>query len=214
MVNFLEKPPQRREKPEETLLTSLVFQKLSDIFTLRQGNLPGHITVMGVREMQNGRKTIKRLSNEQALQKLRHFCGYSERSHFETRQKAYALGLWKKDVEELISRLIEEKYLDEERFARQFAGSHFRQKKWGRIKITYALRQRLLSEYCIQAGLREIDEKEYQESLRSLAASKYETLQGRDNDMEKRKRTRDFLLQRGFEPGLVIQVLKEMSIDK
>ena len=62
-----------------------------------------------------------RTSPEKALQKLKHYCGYQERSHAEVRQKLYTLGLYKAEVEELISRLIEEGYLNEERFARMFA---------------------------------------------------------------------------------------------
>src|ERR1700740_2162465 len=97
------------------------------------------------------------LTKEQALQKARHFCGYQERHHREVKEKLYGFGLYKNDVEELLSKLIEENYLNEERFAIQFAGGRFRIKQWGRVKIKYALKQKQVSEYCIKKALKAID---------------------------------------------------------
>ena len=71
------------------------------------------------------------LSKEQALQKIRHFCGYQERSHREVKEKLYSFKLRKQVVEEIICELIEESYLNEERFAIQFAGGKFRMLNWG-----------------------------------------------------------------------------------
>ena len=83
----------------------------------------------------------KQLSKEQALQKLKHYCGYQDRSHSEVKEKLYSLGVWKKDHDEIMAALIEENYLNEERFALAFAGGKFRMKKWGRVKIKYELKQ-------------------------------------------------------------------------
>ena len=73
----------------------------------------------------------QRLSKEQAWQKIKHYCAYQERSHYEAKQKLYSFGLYSNEVEDLLSRLIEEDYLNEERFAEQFAGGKFRMKQWG-----------------------------------------------------------------------------------
>ncbi|MCH5716048.1 regulatory protein RecX [Niabella hibiscisoli] len=62
------------------------------------------------------------LTKEQALQKLRHYCAYAERCHSDVVSKLYDLGVWKKEHDEIISTLIEENYLNEERFAKSFAG--------------------------------------------------------------------------------------------
>src|SRR5882762_609956 len=101
------------------------------------------------------RKT--RLSQEQALQKAKHYCAYQERCHSEVKEKLYSFGLWKQEVETILSQLIEEGYLNEERFAIQFAGGKFRMKQWGRVKIKYELKQRQVSEYCVKKALKEID---------------------------------------------------------
>src|SRR5213082_1811867 len=97
-------------------------------------------------QMNQGRRKI---GKEQALQKLKHYCGYQERSHVEAIEKLYSFGLYKQEVEECISRLIEEDYLNEERFAMAYARGKFRMKRWGKIKIRYALKEKAVSDYCI-----------------------------------------------------------------
>ena len=87
------------------------------------------------------------LPREQAFLKIKHYCAYQERSHKEVMGKLYDLGLFKKDAELLVSQLIEEGYLNEERFAIQFAGGKFRIKQWGKKKIVYALKEKQVSEY-------------------------------------------------------------------
>ena len=84
----------------------------------------------------------KYLTKEQAIQKAKQFCGYQERSHAEVVQKLWDLGIRQADHDEIISSLIEENYLNEERFAKAFAGGKFRMKDWGRKKIYYALKEK------------------------------------------------------------------------
>lgn len=150
----------------------------------------------------------KQLSKEQALQKLKHYCGYQDRSHSEVRQKLYDLGIWKKDHDEIIATLIEENYLNEERFAMSFAGGKFRMKQWGRVKIKYELKQKQVSEYNIKRALKQINEEEYLATLKKLADEKYNALKG-EQYLVRRKKTTDYLMQKGFEPGLIQKVLNE-----
>ncbi len=144
-----------------------------------------------------------RTSPEKALQKLKHFCGYQERCHAEVKQKLYSLGLFKPEVEEVLSRLIEEEYLSEERFALQFASGKSRIKGWGKIKIRYELRQKGVSAYCIENGLKGLDETEYIKGFNRLAAKKWEALKTEKNIFVKKNKWQQFLLQRGFEPELI-----------
>src|SRR6201996_2709269 len=102
------------------------------------------------------------LSPEQALQKARHYCGYQERCHSQVQEKLYSFGLRKPQVEAALATLIEESYLNEERFAIQYAGGHFRLKSWGKVKIRYELQQRKVSEYCIKKALAAIDGEDYE----------------------------------------------------
>jgi regulatory protein len=151
----------------------------------------------------------KTLTKEQALQKLRQFCGYQERSHQEVKEKLYSFHLRKQEVEESISQLIEEDYLNEERFAIQFAGGKFRMKQWGRVRIVHALKQKRVSQYCINKALEEIEEEAYRETLLKLARRKWNSLKGEANLMIKMQKTRAYLLQKGFE-GQEIQPVLQM----
>jgi regulatory protein len=83
-----------------------------------------------------------RIGKEQAIQRIRHYCAYQERAQQEVRDKLYELGMTMGEVEEIMSDLIAENFLNEERFATQFAGGHFRIKGWGRVKIQHALQQK------------------------------------------------------------------------
>ena len=150
----------------------------------------------------------KYLSKEQALQKLKHYCAYQERSHSEVKEKLYNLGVWKKDHDEIIATLIEENYLNEERFAIAFAGGKFRIKHWGRVKIKYELKQKQVSEYCIKKALKQIDDGEYLKVLTKLAKEKYASLKS-EQYLIRKKKTMDYLMQRGFEMELIRTVIEK-----
>ncbi|HEX5651743.1 MAG TPA: regulatory protein RecX [Chitinophagaceae bacterium] len=152
------------------------------------------------------------LTNEQALQKLRHFCGYQERCHFEVREKLYKLGVKKSEQDALIATLIEENYLNEERFAIAFASGKFRINEWGRIKIKHELRQRQVSDYCINKALKQIPAAEYKLLLLKLAKEKYNSLK-KETGIMRKKKTMDFLAGRGFEGELVMGVLAEPAFN-
>ncbi|HTL09319.1 MAG TPA: regulatory protein RecX [Chitinophagaceae bacterium] len=149
----------------------------------------------------------KHPGREQALQKAKHYCAYQERCHSEVKEKLYALGLYKQEVEACLAQLIEENYLNEERFAQQFAGGKFRMKHWGRVKIKYELKQRQVSDYCIKKGMKEIDEEAYSNTLAKLAKEKWETLTTESNQFTKMKKLQDYLMQKGYEQELIRQQL-------
>jgi regulatory protein len=152
----------------------------------------------------------KQLSKEQALQKLKHYCGYQDRSHNEVKEKLYSLGVWKKDHDEIIAALIEENYLNEERFAMAFARGKFRMKQWGRVKIKYELKQRQISEYSIKKALKQINEEEYMDGLKKLADDKYASLKS-EQYLVRKKKTIDYLMQKGYEPGLIQIAMSELK---
>ncbi|MEY2916401.1 MAG: hypothetical protein RIS73_115 [Bacteroidota bacterium] len=139
----------------------------------------------------------------QALPKAKHYCAYQERCHSEVKDKLYGFGLNTKEVDQIISTLIEENYLNEERFAIQFAGGHFRSKKWGRVKIKYQLKQKQVSEYCIKKALKQIDEEEYLKTLQQIFEAKLKTLKSEKNIFIKKRKLQDHLLQKGFEADLI-----------
>lgn len=149
----------------------------------------------------------KYFSKEEALQKAKQYCAYQERCHSEVKDKLYSFGLYKKEVDELLSELISDNYLNEERFAIQYAGGKFRIKQWGRVKIKYALKQKQVSEYCIKKALKKIDESDYNKTAKKLFEQKLKTLKAEKNIFSRKRKLQDHLIQKGFESNLVSKLL-------
>lgn len=127
-----------------------------------------------------------------ALVKLRALCAKQERCRSELMHKLKAWGV---EDEAVLDQLVTEGFLNERRFAGHFAVSKLRQNGWGRIKIRRALEEKGLSEADIDAGLGEVDEGEYRDTLRKLAAR-----HGTD--------AHRFLTGRGFEEEILEEVLR------
>lgn len=155
----------------------------------------------------------KYLSKAEALQKMQRYCAYQDRCHQEVRSKLLELGVYNADLEEIIVELIEEKFLDEERFARSFARGKFRIKQWGRKRIEQELKQRQISAYCIRKALEEIEQTEYEESLLAILEKKNRQLNEADSFKRKNKLAQ-FALQRGFEGELVWKLLEHENLSE
>ena len=144
----------------------------------------------------------KQLTKEQALQKLRHYCRYQERCHREVKEKMWLLGIKKSDHDELIASLIQDDYLNEERFAIQFASGKYRLKRWGRVKIKYELKQKQVTDYIIKKALQQIEEEDYRGTLKTLADKRYAELKN-EQWLVRKKKTIDYLLLKGYEHALI-----------
>jgi regulatory protein len=147
---------------------------------------------------------------QQSVPKIKQYCAYQERCHSEVREKLYSFGLKKIDVDEIISTLIVENYLNEERFAIQFAGGKFRMKQWGKIKIKQALKLKQVSDYCIKKALKEIDSSEYEKAFHKLSEQKLKTLKSERNIFIKKRKLQDFLLQKGFENEMISELIRNI----
>ncbi|GAA4457310.1 regulatory protein RecX [Rurimicrobium arvi] len=135
------------------------------------------------------------------------YCAYQDRCQQEVKNKLYESGASRDEVEDLLVWLIQEKFLDEERYARSFARGKFRIKNWGRRKIVYELKQHQISEYCIRKGLSEIDETEYLQTLQTLTEKKLPDLRSSGNIWAKRAKLQRYLNSKGFETELVNEML-------
>ena len=156
--------------------------------------------------MQRG---LKKLTASEVRKKIYHYCAYQERSHQEVKNKLYDLELSSSEIEEMISHLITEGYLNEERFAKAFVGGKFRIKNWGRIKIVNALEAKGLTKNCIRSGLREIDEADYRRTIELLILKKLDQTD-EANIYVKREKLATHVIQKGFEPELVWEIVKEV----
>lgn len=155
-------------------------------------------------------RRMEKLTPSQALNRMKHFCAYQERCHKEVKEKLYAYGLDRNAVENIVSQLIAEDYLNEERFAKQFAGGKFRMKQWGKQKIETALRSKLVSEYCIRKALAEIEEDDYKNTFFRLAEKKRKSLNGERNIFIRKRKIRDFLLSKGYTNDIIYPYLAEV----
>ena len=146
---------------------------------------------------------------EKALQKIGQFCAYQERNHKEVKEKLYSYGLYKDQVEESISKLIQENFLNEERYAIAYAGGKFRAKDWGKNKIKYGLKQHQVSDYCIKKALKTIDDEEYVKTLQKLYVAKEKTLKSEKNIFIKKRKIQQYLMQKGYESSLINELLSQ-----
>lgn len=153
----------------------------------------------------------KRYTPLQAKEKIVHYCAWQERCHYEVAQKLYSFGLNSSEVNEIISFLITENYLNEERFAIQYAGGKFRMNQWGKSKIKQALRQKRVSDYCIRKGLETIDENDYALTFERLKDKKLISLKSEKNIFTKKRKLQDYLLQKGYEFDLIQDALKQIG---
>ncbi len=150
----------------------------------------------------------KKLSTKEALVKIQSYCAYQERSHKEVKNKLYEYGLYSNEVDELLSALIVDGFLNEERFAKAFAGGKFRIKKWGRLKIKQELEMLGLTKRNIATGLKEIDSSDYSKTLKILIKKK--SAQTPESNLFKRRNLiARFVIGKGYEAEMVWELVKD-----
>lgn len=144
---------------------------------------------------------------KQALERAKWLCAKQERCQSEIYKKLKEWGIEEENSEEIITQLIIEKFIDEKRFAQLYSRSKFNQLKWGKIKISYELKQKGISEKCIQYGLQEIDNKVYIKTLQKEIEKKTKELKENNTFILKNKLIKYFY-SKGYEPELTIELLK------
>lgn len=151
-----------------------------------------------------------RLSINEAQLKLEYYCSYQERCHQEVVQKCYDLELKSNEVDTVVVHLLQNNFLNEERFARSFARGKHRIKGWGKTRIINELKMRHISAPNIKCALTEIADEEYQETLDRIAEKHWDSITER-NPQKKKKKFCDYLLRKGWESNMVYEKLKEFE---
>jgi len=137
------------------------------------------------------------------------FCAYRDRSHKEVEEKLKELRMIPVACEQIIMKLMQEGFLNEERFARSFVRGKFRIKKWGRNKIKRELKIREISAPIIKLAFTEIDEEIYLSTLGELAEKKLNLI-NEVNPIKRKKKLINYLLQKGYEPQLIYDVSNDL----
>ena len=144
----------------------------------------------------------------EAKLKIEAWCAYQERCDQELRKKLHSWNMHYEDIDVLISDLITNNFLNEERFAEAFVSGKFRIKKWGKVKIKQHLKQKNISDYSIKKGLSQIDDDEYYQTLEMLFTKKSNMVSGK-TIWEKKAKVKRYLYNKGFESDLIYEVMKD-----
>lgn len=146
---------------------------------------------------------------DDARKKIQYYCMYQDRCHKEVLEKLQQMQLIPSMIDILMAELIQDNFLNEERFAQSFARGKFRYKKWGRNRIVRELKFRTISEYNIRTALKEISEEEYEDTLHEIAQKRLASIR-ETNALKRKKKLCDYLLYRGWESHLVYAKASEL----
>jgi regulatory protein len=162
--------------------------------------------------MKSGKQETVLLDKKQALAKAESFCVYQERSQKEVRYKLVEWGMRGDELEEIITELILNNFLNEERFAKTYAWGKFNIKHWGRVKIKQGLKLKGVPDKILQKAIYSLDDDDYLQTIEKLAVKKADSLN--ENDPFKRKnKLMSYLQAKGFETDLILLVLKASNLN-
>jgi len=118
----------------------------------------------------------KTYSFDEAQKKLEFYCSYQERCHKEVYEKLKGMRMIPEAIDIIIVHLLNNNFLNEERFAKAFVRGKFRIKKWGKHRLIQELRKKDINKTIIQMALNEIEESDYLQTFHDLAEKKADTL--------------------------------------
>lgn len=154
-------------------------------------------------------KTQPSFTVSEAIKKIEGYCAYQDRCHKEVLQKLQEMRMTPDTIDHIMAHLIQNKYLNEERFAKSYARGKFTIKKWGRVRIINELKQRDISKFNIQTALLELDSTLYVATLDELAKKRLASIR-EINPQVRKKKLADYLLYRGWESHLVYDKIREL----
>ncbi|MNE35276.1 recombination regulator RecX [compost metagenome] len=147
----------------------------------------------------------------EAKHKIESYCAYQDRSHFEVKNKLFSWGQSSEQVDQLTAYLIENKFLDEGRFADSYVSGKLRIKHWGRIKIRQGLRLKQIPEKIIQLAFKTIDPDEYFEILKKEILKKQKDLSNEKDPWKKKAKVLRYAQSKGFENDLIYDALATLE---
>ena len=148
---------------------------------------------------------------EEIKHKLEYYCSYQDRCHKEVEQKFNSFTLITELKEKVIVHLIENNFINEERFAQSFVRGKHNYKSWGKNRIVNELKFRNISSRIIETALKEIPEATYLENFHALAEKNWEIIK-EPKGQKRNKKFVDFLLRKGYETSLIYEKLKELEV--
>ena len=153
----------------------------------------------------------KPLTPDQVLDKMAKYCAYQERSVKDVKDKLKTFDISQEDREKILDYLLDNRFVDDERFAKSFVRGKINQSGWGLIKIRFHLIQKGIDKETIDEALKQTDEEVYRQRLIDVLKTKSKTVKA-ENDFEKMRKLAAYAMQKGFEASLVWEVLKEIQV--
>ena len=143
------------------------------------------------------------------IEKIQSYCLYQERCIKEVKNKLFSLKVSSKSANDIIEYLIDNDYLNDERYAKMFIQGKLRIKKWGRIKLKYELRLKGIDIKIINKHINQINEEDYIKYFNEFSTNKINFLKG-SKDQKKRSFI-NYFTYRGWENSLIYEKLKDIS---
>ena len=150
----------------------------------------------------------KPLTPDQVLDKMAKYCAYQERCVKDVRDKLKTFDIPQKEKDEILDYLLDNRFVNDERFAKSFVRGKINQSGWGVNKIRFHLIQKGIDKEIIDEALGQTDEEAYRQRLIDILKTKSKTVKAA-NDFEKKRKLAAYAMQKGFEGNLVWDILKD-----
>jgi len=145
-----------------------------------------------------------------ALDKMAKYCAYQERCVKDVRDKLKTLDLPQEEKDKILDYLLDNRFVNDERFAKSFVRGKVNQSGWGLNKIRFHLMQKGIAKETIDEALGQTDEEVYRQKLIDILKVKSKTVKA-ENDFEKKRKLAAYAIQKGFEGALVWEVVKDLD---
>ena len=156
------------------------------------------------------KKPAQPLTPDQVLDKMAKYCAYQERCVKDVRDKLKTFDLPQAEKDKILDYLLDNRFVNDERFAKSFVRGKVNQSGWGLNKIRFHLVQKGIVKELIDKALGQTDEAVYRQRLIDILRTKAKTVKA-ENDFEKKRKLAAYAMQKGFEGSLVWEVLKELD---
>ena len=153
----------------------------------------------------------KPLTSDQVLDKMAKYCAYQERCVKDVRDKLKTFDIPEEEKSKILDYLLDNRFVNDERFAKSFVRGKVNQSGWGMNKIRFHLMQKGIDKELIDEALGQTDEAVYRQRLIDILKTKSKTVKA-ENDFEKKRKLAAYAMQKGFEGNLVWDVLKDFAI--
>ena len=158
------------------------------------------------------KQTAQPLTPDQVLDKMAKYCAYQERCVKDVRDKLITFDLPQEEKDKILDYLLDNRFVNDERFAKSFVRGKVNQSGWGLNKIRFHLVQKGIAKEIIDEAFGQTDEDLYRQRLIDILKVKSKTVKA-ENDFERKRKLAAYAMQKGFEGSLVWGVLKELDFE-